>query len=470
MQILVDVLDDAGNKLGSGPLRALRWRHTAEMDRAGAFECEISASDPQASVATATRTLRAWGVVDGVRTALGTGIIDEREIQPQRDGEPTIRLSGDDQLRALTWRLVDDLELGGLSPIDHVTALYGIQAEAPGWTFVPAASPPYADLYLRFASETVLAAMRKFAQANGTHFYLSGDKTLTLFDSFTPSGVRAMTPPVGGVAGASVAWIGDLRQAEESYDIVTRVRPFATGTGRIQLGISATDRTVPAGFTLNTATGYLINNDAELIYGVRERRVDFPEIGPISNTDGDVQTAANALFDASLIYLQRHAAPVRTYDVELIECPVVLRPGHSLPVVYRRVVDGVVTVEIDETLLVLGATTSATPDGARTTDVTVATVDRWPSTDVDSVVEQVEQGRVYRAHPQYNANSYTTSYQKPVDETETATLRFRFGEEVAEISQVVFDFELQPLESTVKSVGASSATTSSGGGTTVSST
>jgi len=442
------------------------------MDRAGSFSCTISASDANADQATVTRTLRAYGLVNGARVALGMGIVDRREIRPRDDGTPEIVLSGDDQLRELAWRLVDNLEIGVGAPVTHASAVASLAAYAPGWTFVAAGSPGFNELYLRFAGETVLAAVRKLAQASGVHFWLSGERTLTFFGAFTASGLRAMAPPVGGTVGdsASVAWIGELARTEESYDIVRRISPFAAGTGRVQLGLKATSRAAGAGYTLDTANNRLVNNTAEALYGVRARRVDFPEIGPISNTDADVEAAANALFDGTLGFLQRHSVPVRSYDVGLLACPAVLRPGQTIPVVFRRVVDGVRVVDVDETLNILGATLEARSEGVRSTRLVVATVDRWPTSSVDAVVEQVEQGRIYRAHPQYNGNSYVVGYTLPVDYSYSAVFRFRFGAEVAQLQGVLFEFQVLLLESTVKTVGAVSTSTTGGGGTSITST
>jgi hypothetical protein len=70
---------------------------------------------------------------------------------------------------------------------------------------------------------------------------------------------------------------------------------------------------------------------------------------------------------------------------------------------------------------------------------------------------------MYQAAPQLNANSYVISYTKPVDDAETAVFRFRFDSEVTQLTRVTFDFQLLPLESTVKSVGGASTTSSADG-------
>jgi hypothetical protein len=78
----------------------------------------------------------------------------------------------------------------------------------------------------------------------------------------------------------------------------------------------------------------------------------------------------------------------------------------------------------------------------------------------DVVTDNMAQGMVFQAHPQLNANSYTTGYTKNVDSDYDATFRFRFGSEVVQLQQVLFEFQLLPFESTVTSVGSTQVTTS----------
>jgi hypothetical protein len=179
------------------------------------------------------------------------------------------------------------------------------------------------------------------------------------------------------------------------------------------------------------------------------------------------------LFDVTLRELQRRneEAAASYYDIHLAQCSTLLRPMQTMRLVYQDAESG---LDVDTDLNILEATWSVDVTGVQTTSVIVSNVDRWPQSDVDAIVNSMTQGHVYQALPQLNANSYVTAYTKNLDKTPTqdnyAQFRFRFGEEVVQLQQVLFEFQLLPFESTVRAVSSSSTTSTSGGGITVSST
>lgn len=461
--VLIDILDSAGQKQGSGPITSARlWRSTARKSRAGTFSFEMPASDPKAATVQKKRIARAYAFLNGERVEMGAGIIDKIQKQPAADGTVTLRVSGDDLLRELTYRSVLNLELyDGGAPVSHEEAVEAVAAYAPaGWTITPDSSPPNDSIYARFNGESVLSGLIKIADKSKNHFYRGEGRTLVFASAFESSGVRAVQ--ARGNLSPDTCAIIHLTEQVETYDMITRIYPIGSGNGAAQLTLRATTRSAPAGYTLNAAQNYIERNLSVNQYGVIERQIAFRDIGPISNTDADIVAASNALFDAALEELMQRSVEIERaqYTMQLAGCSQLLRPMQTIRPVYRN---PAAALNIDTDLNILEATWQADESGVFTTGVIVSTVDRWQKSDAVRVVDSMEQGQVYQALPQLNGNSYVIAYTKNIDPDETATFRFRFGSEITQLQQVLFEFQLLPFESTVKSIAGETTTSGAGG-------
>lgn len=464
----IDVLDSSGAVLGSGPITsATGWQSTTRMDRAGVFSFEMPASDAKSSLIEPLRIVRCYATVNGAWVEIGAGVVERIETEIDDSGQAVLRVSGSDMLAELTTQSPLQVYIdGGFVPATatHAQAVAGLAGWAPGWTFTPDGTPPVNSLTGRWNYETTLQACVSLAAKCRNHFYLTGFRTLAFASTWTASGVRAVQ--ARGDLGAGTCAIAQLRTVEDGSEIITYLIPFGAGNADARLTMIPATATVPAGYTApQVATWYraLTHTAATATYGTRVRVVQFKDVTPISSTDADVQAAANALMDQAVRYLSTRIAPQRFYSLAVSECPTVLRPLQTIRVVYRDVAQG---ISIDEDLLILEATTEVRADGPRTTGLLVATADRWPDSDSGAVVQRLTQAQLYEVAPQLNANSYVISYTKPVDDAETASFRFRFDSEVVQLTRLTFDFQLLPLESTVKSVAGTAQTTASGGATT----
>lgn len=468
----IDIENASGQKQGAGPISATNLRVTRRMDGAGSFSFEMAITDPNAAAVQPLRRMRARAHLNGAWVTVGDGIIEQigRKIDPS--GIVMLTVSGGDGVRELAQRTVRTLQLAATgAAISQTAAVAAVAAYAPaGWTFGAEASSPN-QVYARFAGESCLQALISIAKKSYSHFRYDGDRVLTFDSTFSPSGVRA----VGGVSAlaAETCAIVDLEVIEESYDVVTRVHPYGAGQGDVRLNLKPASAFIPTGlllpshtYTMNKGDNYIEATSATALYGLISRTVEFKDVGPLSNTNADVEAAALSLRNTAIRWLNQHLAPTKTYRLAVAGCSQVLRPMQSIRVVYRDTVAG---INIDETLNILEVSYEVRNDGLHTTGLVVSTGDRFPDDDGQIVASTIEQGVVFQAHPQLNANSYVTSYIKPIDQDATAEFRFRFGAEVVQLQQVAFEFQLLPLESTVKSVGGTSTTTSAGGGATATS-
>jgi hypothetical protein len=469
MRFRVDIENAAGTVLGHGPLQSVSsWKSTRRMDKAGGWSFVMDAGDPQRSLVQPKRMAAIYALLDQTWTWVGGGRIDQIERSVGDDGRVLMTVSGQDpigSLREWIYSGTFNTELSSiLATIDTACEL--------DVTIIAAVTPPNAHLYVTLQYDSILAALVRMVERAQTHFYLHEERRdeVVVNHVWADSGVRAvqargLLTTRGGVipdAGkyARQAAILRLEIAQESWDVVTTVWPLGAGNAGAALTMAATSETAPAGYVLNAAANRLDYMAGVAEYGYIHRAVQFRDIRPVSGTDADLDAAADLLFQSALYWLQRHQAPVTSYRLQLGECSTMLRPLQTLRVIYR---DSVAGLEIDEDLYVLEATWAGNADGMTTTDVVVATADRWPEDDAGSVVESIAQGSVYQVHPQLNANSYVIPYYMPVDEDETAQLRFRFDAEVLQVNRVTLDVKLTALESTVKSVGGTSVSTAASG-------
>jgi len=454
LTFFIDIEDGSGNRLGSGPITsAAQWTYTARMDRAGEFSFSLPATDAQAGIVQRKRIARAYALVGGAWTEVGAGIIDNIVRRPQADGTVLLDVSGADLLRELTYRSVRNLKLySGGSPVSHAASVSAVAAYAPdGWTLTPDAAPPVDSIYGRYNGESVLAAIIKIADKSQTHFYRGSGRSVVFAHEFSDSGIRAIQAGPGDLATETCA-ITALTETVDTYDMLTRIYPRGSGNGDVQLTLRATTRSAPAGYTLDAANNYIENDAATAEFGRIEEYVEWREIGPVANTIPDIQAASDMLFDEALRELVRRSEEIETpyYALALAGCGALLRPMQTVRVVWRDTVAG---VDVDADLNIIEATWRVDASGVQTTALTVTTSDRWPQNDAGAIVESMRQGIVYQAHPQLNANSYTTGYTKNIDSDYNAVFRFRLGAEVVQVQQVLMEFQLLPFESTVKAIG-----------------
>ena len=460
-EFYINIENSAGVVQGEGPITSAEgWRYTARMDRAGEFSYTMPATDPKASQIQRKRIVRAFALLDSTWTEVGAGIIDKIDRIPGADGITTLAISGPDLMGELTYRSVLNLRIYlDNAAISHAAAVAAVGAFAPaGWTFTPANSPPNNSLYGRFNGHTVLAALIKTAEKSQTHFFRETGRSVRFASQFTPSGLRAIRVDSEALAPELCA-ITSIAEQIDVADLITRIYPRGSGNADVQLTLRATTRTAPSGFTLSKTDNYLINDTAAAAYGRIERQVDFREIGPIENTTPDIQAAANMLFDAALEELKRRSSELEqaTYTLQLEGCSQLLRPMQSILLDYNDLDAGMV---VKAPLNILEATWEIDAQEIKTTNLVVSNFDRWPASDVGTVVDVVEQGQLYQALPQLNANSYTTGYRFHLDSQEIGQISFDFGPEVVQLQKVGLKFRLLRFESTVKSVSGESGTSS----------
>jgi hypothetical protein len=161
MRWWLDIELPDGSKAGNGPLRsATSFEVTRRLDAAGKFKSK-AALEARSSMVQPKRRARAWGMINGMVTDLGAGIIDQIGV----DADLNLDLSGDDLLRELTYRQVGRL-LVGASGAPSTTGPAQIAALFPaGWSLdvVDGHNATLKAIHHRYEGESCLSALCKLA-------------------------------------------------------------------------------------------------------------------------------------------------------------------------------------------------------------------------------------------------------------------------------------------------------------------
>lgn len=459
MEFYIDVEDSSGNKLGAGPITtAFNWQHTRKMDRAGEFSFSMPAGDEMTQYLQARRVVRCWGIVGGQRTELGAGIIDEITVDVDTTSNPPVLVvSGGDLLRELSTRSVGFLELDNYT-FDN--AILKIMSYAPsGWTPFYDSTSGLGNIYVKFAGESVLAALIAVCKLAGAHFYLPSGRTPIFTAVNNDSGVRAVQSTTATDAD-ELCVVTALEKTSESHNLLTRIYPFGGGNGENRLTLEHTTASAPTGYTLDAANNYLKRDASEATYGQIEKYLSFKNISPISNSLTDLQNAADALFALAYNHLRLNSEPYSRYRLSVAGLEQIIHPTETVRVIWQEFVDGYHAVDIDDDLIVLGVSTQIDNAGVRVAELDVATIDRFPADDFDAIVAQMEDGHVLEAHPQLTATKDRVGpYILRMDNSHNAQFRFEIGAETTALNYAKLRFKLSPLRSSVKASAAESSHT-----------
>jgi hypothetical protein len=359
MNYWIDIENAAGVKQGDGPIiSAENWQSVARMDRAGTFSFAMPASDVRAAMAQPKLIARCYTRIKDNITEIGAGIIDKISLKVGAQGQAMLEVSGDDLMRELTNRSVGFLELTNGAGGGVTDALAHVMAFAPsGWALDAGNgyTSTLSNVYAKFAGETVLGALVKIATTRGEHFRLgAGRKIIWSRKDLTASGIRAVQggDPTALYMNKDDCVVLDMQEERDTYEICSRVYPYGNGVGEARLTLAATNQSAPSGYVLDKVNNYLVRNNTETVYGRIDKYMSFKDITPVSNTDADLQAAANVLFDAAYEYLKKHYQPEKFYNLSVAKVDRILKPGETIRLVVRKIVDDYNAVNIDADLTI----------------------------------------------------------------------------------------------------------------------
>lgn len=479
----IDIEDRAGNKIGEGPLTNVPYvRYSRELGAAGFFETLLPLRDERTSlIEEKSHVLRfRWNgdvVFVGVVESTGATVTNGNALMMPVSG----RCLGAE----LSEAKIGFLELTNGSGAGVTDGPQDILTAAD--TFTPSTwtldtddgySTTSTAVYAKFAGESALQALRKVANKIGEHwrFHPTERKIVWMRNDTPDSGIRLIQGAPDLVTAESnplIAFYDSFTEEKDCAGLFNRIYPYGGGAFEIAVTLNSTTRTATSGFTLSATNNYLQNDTSISDIGITiPLYMQFPDIRPVSNTDADIVSAANALFDAAETALIRNdtVSDFRVFKLgNVVKLPSDVVCGSTVRLVYEDE-----RYNVDADFIVLAIDTHIAQDASVTYGLTVATVDAMPSSGTESIVNSMEDGRVFQTHPVLNVNYYERSFRVFVGEnqtTEKAEIRFWFGDHVAQLQQVLWRFNLTELVAVTNTVGGTvvAGTTGGGGGTTATS-
>lgn len=397
MRLWCDVYDGSGARLGDGPIPLRSCAVTKNLDGVGSISITVPMSDARAlDLLQHERRVRIYSFADEQVRELGRGILRKRLF------------SGSGSSFSVTWDGPDDLDaltkkstlLGRKYSNSSVNTIASSLTGLVGWS---ASGSGGNNTDARFDGVSVWKALLALAEGQGLHVRGGSSANSVEIGAFgTTSGIRLINPvqmSAALYANDDVAVIEAINIEQSSEAVATRIYPMGSGIGEALLTLEKCTRTSP--YTVQSLTGpdgstqyYLEDAAGVAAFGVIEKFGKFREIAPLSNSGGDMQNAANALYDISAAWLTRYSKRQDVYSVTCRKVRKSIRPGDKVRLAYKGVIerDGVIVdyLDVDADLWVIDVTERAGVEG-EALDLTLATIDQQQQNAADVVIGAMEE-------------------------------------------------------------------------------
>lgn len=422
-RIWADVFDANGAKKGT-VYDLLTVAVSKLLDGAGSVNVSFSAaSDSTITLLTQECHIEIYIENDGYVRLFGKGVLRKRKASAA-SSSATITMTGPDSLDALTRR---NALLGRIytdEPIVNIAS--DLVSLVPGWSIT--VDDGLGNQTDRFDGVSVLKALIGLAQKKGLHLREGEDfNTLELGAFGSDSTLIALKPgtltPEINYAD-DVLIIDSISQSIDTSSVVNWVIPLGGGEGTSQLTLANSDRTSP--YTIHSLTGpdgrtlyYLQDDDSIELYGeIQGPPLLYKSINPVANSDTAKLLAANALYDAAAVDLQRMSVGQETYTVTAKKNKKVPRPGDKIQLIYKGIVPvtndtSFTYIDVNDTFWILGVKESISAGGATLT-LDISNVDRRPMDLGSQVGKVLEDMQVRNTTPQTTIFYYQDSSERVI--------------------------------------------------------
>lgn len=470
MRIWVDVHNAAGDRLGKGPIYNVEQASvTRSLDEAGSISITVPGTDERAlELLTNKRRIRVFVETGGTIREVGRGIVENLRASNSSSGWQ-LSASGPDEIIELKDK---SALLARIYNNEAVATVLSELAALAGWTIDTDISD---SIYIRLDGENILKAVQAITEQQGLHLRL-GDtaRTLEIGAFGDDSGLRAIQVEryTGDLeSNTDIMLIDRLQISEESRDLCNWLIPVGGGEGEAMLTLEHSTRTSP--YTIQTMTGpdgrtlyYIADEDSITAYGQIEKVGAYKSINPLSNTDADIELAANALYDVASNWLLRHKDPLEVYTLSVRKVRQNIKPGQKINLRYKGIVyrdnDPFTYRNVNEDLWIMSVSESFGSGGSSCT-LKVATIDRHEQDAVSIVLGALDSIEINNVKVQPYPNMRSYPYYREIAPSYPAQIPINITNATLYIQRITAKIITSPFRTT-----ASAAT--SGGGSTSTST
>lgn len=479
MTIHIDVLDAAGNRVADGPIEtAQSVSITRELSGMGTVSITVPAGDYDAiSQLTNERRVNIYYWDEPTKAAkklIGSGII--RKFQHSRDASgDNLTVSGPDILNELdrvqTWLAYSENNATVAIILSNLIAL------ASGWSADTSGLPALDPLSIRLDGSSVIKGFETVAKQKGIHFRLGEGKEVE-FGAFgddsgliLSGGFNQIYPQLFG--NEAVTLLQRLTLEYDSEALANKIVPLGPGDAEAALNLKHSTRTTPytiQNMTVNGQTLYYLADATSISeFGAIEKMLRASSVAALSNSEADLENAANALYDVAVNWLQRYAVQQEVFRVSLKNVKQNIKPGQKVKLEYQGWAvddDGepVRWVNIRDDYWVMAVTERLELQG-RVVDLQLSNIDRVQMDGAKMVIGALDEIETQNTIVKPYLSMYMQPFpQESIDSSHDVILPFEFGDYVARLNQVILRLWTRPFRSNVTGAASGGGTTSSAGG------
>lgn len=467
-QFWVETYDGSGNRTGIiSNIRSASIRRV--LDGVGSISIEISGTDKRASdlLQSGVKARIYVSQREGEeKRLLGSGIIRKRRAS-DTSANFTISCSGPDDLDDLRNKSVLQALEYNENTLDEIIngadALTGLLDHLNGWSATVDSSDEH---YARFDGAKILTALQKLVEDKGIHFRL-GDAAQSLeVGAFgTSNGITLVQAPSYSPemdANDDIGVIEAISLDEDGIETIDFIIALgATSGADVALTLANSTRTSPYAIqssTWNGQTYYYIGTGTKTLAEIFADNVQilkvlvFDQIQIQSNSDADIESAANALYDAAVAHLQRHLEPHKQYNIMASKIRSNVKPGDKMRVQYKGWIEDsegnlLPPVDINTDFWIMDVSESVNSDGVKTS-LKLTNIDKHKQDAARIIVGEIESAKVRNlsVKPYTTATSYV--YGRELDPTHSARVPIRITDRVLRVRQVTLNIKSTPFRST----------------------
>lgn len=474
MDILVEVYDPDGNRIGQPLRNCSNFSVTRRLDGAGSMSISFPATDKKVAKYLSYKSRFKILIDDGsISREVGAGLINDDDFSESPSGD-SLSFSAVDLLEELKY--LNTLGNMRFNKASLKTVVEKLISYAPGWSVSASIVNP---ITARFDGATLLKALQEVTtNMSGTHFRLTGWKSLAVgtfgaaidLKIFKPERITSTMRKK-----TNLAFISNIKITGRSKDIANRIYVFGAGQSldtALTLKEALATRSIALGYDYdiysiirNGRTHYYIQDSASIAdYGVIEKYGQYREIAPLSSSAADVQAAAEALYDAAAADLKRIASPQIVYSVDITNLKIEILPGDMIRLVYEDPIKRTTEAgggtqssrSIDAWFTVLSIKEQFSTK--HTASLEISNIDQHPKTLAQKFFTSIEDLKVYANQIQPSVTAYPYSESIIIDSADsvakTGTVQFPVQNFAYQVDRVYMRVRTALFESTSKGAAA----------------
>lgn len=459
MQVWVDVYDASGNRLGDGPvLSVVNAEFNRRLDGAGSWSLRCVGTDPRAlTLLQNERRVKVWIEDTGGARLGGEGIIRTRSLSESPAGV-TLRVGGPDILdelkraNSLLARVYNQATVQ-----DVADDLIGLVS---GWSVDVDVAIAADVIDARYDGVSVLKAFQDITKRYGLHLRASSSasKTLEIGAFGDDTGLRIFKVErinQEALANPALLMVQAISKEDDSEDMYNWLLPLGAGEGTAALTLEKSTRTSP--YSINTVIGpdgttlyYISDSAAAATYGTIQKVGQFKEVAPLSNSETDIEHAANALYDAAVEDLARHKDPVERWKTTVKNVKSTIRTGDKIHVYYKAQIQTatgpVDYYDVRGDYWVMSAVERVQIEGADV-EMEISNVDRTEKTVAETVMNSIEQIELRGLKPQITgAPSNPAVYYYNMGPGFPATIRIELTDALLYLQRIRMRLRTYPFQ------------------------